>query len=58
MTPLTLCPIDTTPPIDKSLLSQEEIEWLNQYHSWVYQELSPHLSPDEQAGLKEATRPI
>lgn len=57
MTPLTLCPIDTT-PIDKSLLSQEEIEWLNQYHSWVYQELSPHLSPDEQAWLKEATRPI
>lgn len=57
MTPLTLCPIDTT-PIDKSLLCQEEIEWLNQYHSWVYQELSPHLSPDEQAWLKEATRPI
>ncbi|HCN53843.1 MAG TPA: peptidase M24 [Prevotella sp.] len=57
MTPLTLCPIDTT-PIDRSLLSQVEIEWLNQYHSWVYRELAPHLSPDEQDWLKEATRPI
>ena len=29
--PLTLCPIDTT-PIIRELLSQEEIDWLNQYH--------------------------
>ncbi len=57
MTPLTLCPIDTT-PIDRSLLSQVEFECLNQYHSWVYRELAPHLSPDEQDWLKEATRPI
>lgn len=54
---LTLCPIDTT-PVDKSMLLQEEIDWLNDYHARVYRELSPHLNDEEKAWLKDATLPI
>lgn len=54
---LTLCPIDTI-PIDKSMLLQEEIDWLNDYHARVYRELSPHLNDEEKAWLKDATLPI
>ena len=55
--PLTLCPIDTA-PIDKSLLLQEEVDWLNGYHRLVREELSPYLSADEQTWIDEATRAI
>lgn len=54
---LTLCPIDTI-PIDKSMLLQEEIDWLNDYHARVYRELAPHLNDEEKAWLKDATLPI
>ena len=54
---LTLCPIDTV-PIDKSMLLQEEIDWLNDYHARVYRELAPHLNDEEKAWLKDATLPI
>lgn len=54
---LTLCPIDTV-PVDKSMLLQEEIDWLNDYHARVYRELAPHLSDEEKAWLKDATLPI
>lgn len=54
---LTLCPIDTT-PVDKSMLLQEEIDWLNDYHARVYRELAPHLNGEEKAWLKDATLPI
>lgn len=54
---LTLCPIDTV-PILTDLLSEEETEWLNNYHETVYQKLSPHLNPDEQEWLRQATTPI
>ena len=54
---LTLCPIDTT-PIDASLLTKEEKEWLNDYHQMVFDRLSPHLSAEEVAWLKEATEPL
>lgn len=54
---LTLCPIDTV-PIDKPMLLQEEIDWLNDYHARVYRELSPHLNDEEKAWLKDATLPI
>lgn len=54
---LTLCPIDTT-PIDKSMLLQEEIDWLNDYHARVYRELAPHLNDEEKAWLKDSTLPI
>lgn len=54
---LTRCPIDTT-PIQIDLLTEEEREWINNYHSTVYQELSPALSPKEQVWLKQKTEAI
>ena len=54
---LTLCPIDLG-AIDKSLLNDEEIKWLNDYHQWVYDELSPLLNEELKAFLKEETRAI
>ncbi len=54
---LTLCPIDKN-PINKSLLSKEEIDWLNSYHQKVYEILSPELKEEEQKWLKEKTNEI
>lgn len=57
MEPLTLCPIDTT-VIDRRLLNDYEVEWLNDYHRRVYEELAPHLADDERQWLAEATAAI
>ena len=46
MEPLTLCPIDTE-PIILEMMKPEEIEWLNEYHKRVYEELLPLLEDDE-----------
>ncbi len=54
---LTLCPIDRK-AIEKSLLNADEINWLNNYHQWVYNELSPLLNDELKAFLKEQTRAI
>ncbi|MFA5328746.1 MAG: aminopeptidase P family protein [Prolixibacteraceae bacterium] len=54
---LTLCPIDTK-CIDKSLLDQEEINWLNDYHKLVYNELEPLVNGELKGFLKEQTRAI
>ena len=54
---LTLCPIDTA-PIDVSMLSDEEVEWLNSYHRRVYDSIAPHVSMDEREWLMEATKEI
>ena len=54
---LTLCPIDTA-PIDVSMLSDEEVEWLNGYHRRVYDAIAPHVSMDEREWLREATKEI
>ena len=53
--PLTLCPIDTSPVV-MELLTQEERDWLNQYHRHVFDTLAPHLEPDEREWLRTATR--
>lgn len=55
--PLTLAPIDTT-PIDRNMLTDEELEWLNSYHRFVYDRLSPALDADDKAWLKDATKAI
>ncbi|MCC2954987.1 aminopeptidase P family protein [Massilia sp. IC2-477] len=39
---LTLCPIDTR-PIDRALLREDEIAWLNAYHAMVRARLEPHV---------------
>ena len=54
---LTLCPIDKT-PILPDLLTQEEKDWLNQYHAVVYEKIAPHLNSEERLWLQEATAPI
>lgn len=55
--PLSLCPIDTS-ALDVSMLSKAEIQWLNDYHSYVYEKLSPLLEPNEVKWLGNATQPI
>ncbi|MBQ8468013.1 MAG: aminopeptidase P family protein [Prevotella sp.] len=55
--PLTLCPIDKR-PIDVSMLTDEERQWLNDYHRMVYDRLSPYLSDDECLWLQAATTPL
>ncbi|OFY67249.1 MAG: hypothetical protein A2V64_12645 [Bacteroidetes bacterium RBG_13_43_22] len=54
---VSLCYIDKS-LIDKSLLVQDEIDWLNSYHSEVYEKLSPHLNEKEKQWLKAKTEPI
>jgi Xaa-Pro aminopeptidase len=52
--PLTLCPIDKR-PIDVTMLSSEERQWLNDYHQLVFNRLSPLLNEKEQQWLRQAT---
>jgi Xaa-Pro aminopeptidase len=52
---VTLCPIDLA-LVDGSLLTSEETLWLNTYHHTVYEKLSPFLSDDQNAWLRQATR--
>jgi len=54
---LTLFPIDQN-LIDSSLLSPQEIDWLNHYHREVFETLSPGLNPEEVEWLKEQCKPI
>jgi Xaa-Pro aminopeptidase len=54
---LTLCPIDTR-LIDRSVLNDDEIRWLNHYHQTVFHLLSPHLPADVVTWLKEKTAPL
>lgn len=54
---ITLCPIDTI-PIDRELMTQKEIDWLNNYHTMVYDKLESHLNEEERAWLKEKTKAI
>ena len=55
--PLTLCPIDKAPLVVE-MLTDEERKWLNDYHETVCNRLAPHLTPDEQAWLREATAAV
>ncbi|HLS21101.1 MAG TPA: aminopeptidase P family protein [Paenalcaligenes sp.] len=54
---LTLCPIDTR-CIDIDLLDREEIDWLNEYHATVRQQLAAHLKEDALQWLLARTEPI
>jgi Xaa-Pro aminopeptidase len=54
---VSLCYIEKS-LIDKTLLDQKEIGWLNSYHSEVYDKLSPDLTSEEKNWLKEKTEPI
>ena len=53
---LTLCPIDTR-CIDRSLLRQDEIAWLNGYHVMVRARLLPLVNGAAKTWLLERTEP-
>ena len=57
MEPLTLCPIDTA-PIMREMLLDEEVEWLNGYHQYVFDKLSPYLQGADLDWLRAATQNI
>jgi Xaa-Pro aminopeptidase len=54
---LTLCPIDTR-CIDRSLLREDEVAWLNAYHATVRERLAPRISGAALAWLNERTAAI
>jgi Xaa-Pro aminopeptidase len=54
---VTLFPIDTT-LINKALMTKDEKLWLNEYHSNVFEKLSPSLSPSEVTWLKKKCKAI
>ncbi|MCD4692534.1 MAG: M24 family metallopeptidase C-terminal domain-containing protein, partial [Calditrichales bacterium] len=53
----TLCPIDLK-LIEKSLLTDEEVEYLNAYHKRVRETLSSHLKGEALAWLEKNTEGI
>ncbi|MGN0693609.1 MAG: M24 family metallopeptidase [Lentihominibacter sp.] len=55
--PLTLCPYDRD-AIDRDMLTEEEICYIDEYHSKVYRLIKPLLDGDVPAWLEEACRPI
>jgi len=54
---ISLFPIDRK-LIDAELLNKDELNWINNYHTKVYEELSPYLNKEEQLWLKEQTMKI
>ncbi|WP_336279526.1 aminopeptidase P family protein [Bartonella sp. CB175] len=54
---LTNCPIDRK-LILPELLTQEEKQWLNDYHAHVYQVNAPYLNEEEKKWAREVTMPI
>ncbi|WP_442589337.1 aminopeptidase P family N-terminal domain-containing protein [Pedobacter sp. AW31-3R] len=54
---LTIAPIDTT-IVKTALLEKSQIDWLNNYHAAVFEQLSPLLGAEERNWLEEATKAI
>lgn len=54
---LTLCPIETK-PIDIEMLTDEERNWLNSYHSLVNDKISPLVSTEAKEWLAQKTKAI
>jgi Xaa-Pro aminopeptidase len=57
MEDLTMVPIDLE-LVEKSLMTAEEVNWLNEYHRTVREKVTPLLDLDEAQWLGEATRSI
>ena len=55
--PVTFAPIDLD-GINPDLMEKKEIKWLNEYHTQVFEKLSPYLTEEENEWLKEYTRAI
>ena len=54
---MTLFPFDLN-LFDTSIMTDEEIKWVNDYHTLVRSRLTPLLSPEEAAWMAEKTRPL
>ena len=54
---LTVCYIDTD-LVEKSILHQEHIDWLNNYNQWVFEKLAPKLNEEEKTWLRNKTKAI
>jgi len=54
---LTLAPLDKT-LINKYLLSEDELSWLNAYHKEVFKKLKKYMTKQELAWLKDACAPL
>ena len=54
---LTLVPFDVR-LLDKSLLSDTEITWINSYHAEIREAVMSHLSDHEMGWLLQATAAI
>ena len=54
---LTMCYYDTR-LMDLSRMTAEEIQWINDYHAWVYAEVAPLLPAVEAAWLKEKCKAL
>lgn len=52
---LTLCPFDLS-LFDTSMMSQQEIDWVNDYHAMVCEKLIPVLDAEAQAWLIKKTQ--
>lgn len=57
LVPLTLVPFDTR-PLMKELMTDREIQWLNDYHAEVREALSPLLSGEDLLWLERVTQPL
>lgn len=55
--PLTCVPYERE-AINKDLLTEDEIEWINSYHKWVRETLTPLLDKDTTAFLEKETKAI
>lgn len=51
---LTIAPISTT-IVQKDLLEQAQINWLNEYNALVFEKLSPFLNEEEKTWLEKET---
>lgn len=53
----TVVPIDTI-PLKVEMMTQEEIDWLNDFNRHAYETVSPYLSERAEKWMKKATAPI
>lgn len=54
---MTLFPFDRS-LFETAIMTDEEIRWINDYHTMVRERLTPYLSDDEAAWMKEKTLPL
>ncbi|MGO4572440.1 aminopeptidase P family protein [Microvirga sp. 2TAF3] len=54
---LTFAPIDLR-LVEPSLMTADEIKWLDAYHAEVREKIAPHVDAETRAWLEKATRPV